>query len=170
MRRLIKHIVKKLETHLHSKGKYFVITGRPINNTETVPYLMRYFVFRSSFFNIYIHRFLRSDADELHDHPWNFGTYVVEGEYKEHTFYGVNHRKEGSFAYRRSTDFHRVEVDKNRSMDEINEAPLTLFFSGPRKKEWGFMSRNYGYSHAKPRWIPYWEYLKVERKEKEDWD
>ena len=170
MRRLIKYLIKKLESYLDKKGSYFIITGRPINNTETVPYLKRYFLFRSNFLNIYLHRFLRSDADELHDHPWNFATYVVEGEYKEHTFYGVNHRKEGSLAIRKATDFHRVEVDKDRPLGEVNNSPLTLFISGPRKKEWGFISRNYGFSHSKPRWVPYWEYLNVERKKKEDWD
>ena len=167
---MIRTFIKLLETYLYNKGKYFVITGRPINNTETVPYLVRYFVFRSKWLNVYIHRFLRSDADELHDHPWDFATYVVEGSYKEHTFYGVTEREQGSLAFRRATDFHRVEVDKNRPIEEVKDAPLTLFVSGPRKKEWGFISREYGYSHSKPQWIPYWNYLKVERKEKEDWD
>ena len=38
------------------------------------PYLLRWFVIpRNPVFNIYLHRFLRSDDDRaLHDHPWGY--------------------------------------------------------------------------------------------------
>jgi hypothetical protein len=36
------------------------------------PYMLRWWIIpRNKFFNIYLHRFLRSDDDRaLHDHPW----------------------------------------------------------------------------------------------------
>ena len=38
------------------------------------PYLERYYVFlkdRTYFpFNVFLHRFLKSDPDDVHDHPW----------------------------------------------------------------------------------------------------
>ena len=43
------------------------------------PYLERYYIFlknRTSFpFNIFIHKFLKSDPDDLHDHPWPWFTF-----------------------------------------------------------------------------------------------
>ena len=41
------------------------------------PYLIRYYLFlkeRTWFpFNIFLHKFLQGDPDELHDHPWFVG-------------------------------------------------------------------------------------------------
>ena len=47
-----------------------------IDRTTKEPYLERYYLFlkdRQIFpFNIFLHKFLKSDPDDLHDHPWNF--------------------------------------------------------------------------------------------------
>ena len=44
------------------------------------PYLERYYIFlknRTTFpFNMFIHKFLKSDPDDLHDHPWGFTTFI----------------------------------------------------------------------------------------------
>ena len=56
---------------------------RVINDREdNEPYLERYYIFlkdRKTFpFNIFIHRFLKSDPDDLHDHPWEFRTIILK--------------------------------------------------------------------------------------------
>ena len=47
------------------------------------PYLERYYVFlkdRERFpFNIFVHKFLKSDPDDVHDHPWPYATLILKG-------------------------------------------------------------------------------------------
>jgi hypothetical protein len=69
---------------------------RIINDREdNEPYLERYYVFlkdRNNFpFNIFIHKFLKSDPDDLHDHPWEFRTFILAGGYWEY-------REEGTYS------------------------------------------------------------------------
>lgn len=63
-------------------------TGRVLHITGTGGpddiYLIRYYLLKSKYLNIFIHQFLRSDRDDLHDHPWNFATFLVRGAYTEH--------------------------------------------------------------------------------------
>ena len=59
---------------------------RVINDREdNEPYLERYYIFlrdRKTFpFNIFIHRFLKSAPDDLHDHPWAFFSIILSGGY-----------------------------------------------------------------------------------------
>jgi len=161
MNKIIKFVCDQLVKWCIKNNRVYKITGGPAG--ETV-YLVRYIVHKSKFGCIYIHRFMRSDADDPHDHPWNFWTYVVSGGYTE-IFYdktkqvteagtrsdGIrysifhalwvekfNKRKPGSIAYRKATDIHQVVVDKSRNMDEIEEAPYTICLMGPRRRDWGF--------------------------------
>ena len=60
-------------------GRHRVIYDREDNE----PYLERYYLFlkdRVTFpFNIFLHKFYKSDPDDLHDHPWNYITFIVKG-------------------------------------------------------------------------------------------
>jgi len=51
------------------------------------PYLERYYVFlkdRKRFpFNVFVHKFLKSDPDDVHDHPWPYATLILKGGYWE---------------------------------------------------------------------------------------
>ncbi|OBK22527.1 hypothetical protein [Mycobacterium asiaticum] len=50
------------------------------------PYLLRWYVIpRNRFINVYLHKFMRDDADTLHDHPWWFVSLILRGGYIEHT-------------------------------------------------------------------------------------
>ena len=50
-------------------------------------YLIRYYLFlkdRKKFpFNVTLHKILKSDVDDLHDHPWNYSTLILKGGYYE---------------------------------------------------------------------------------------
>ena len=55
------------------------------------PYLERYYIFmkdrNETFpFNVFIHKFLKSDSDDLHNHPWGFFTFIIAGGYWEYTY------------------------------------------------------------------------------------
>lgn len=95
--------------------------------------LQRWFVVpRNPFNNVYLHRFLRSDDDRaLHDHPWDNRSWVLSGGYREHLQDGsVVLRSEGDVIDRRAIEAHRVEL--------IDVPAVTLFFTGPVIRNWGF--------------------------------
>jgi len=58
-----------------------------MDRVEDQPYLERYYVFlkdRKRFpFNVFLHHFLRSDPDDVHDHPWGYFTIILKGGYWE---------------------------------------------------------------------------------------
>lgn len=99
--------------------------------------MLRWWVIpRNRFFNIYLHRFLRSDDDRaLHDHPWVNVSYLLDGAYTEVTIAkgGVHHRVRylaGDLKFRRPSYAHRVE---------LTDGPCwSLFITGPVVREWGF--------------------------------
>jgi hypothetical protein len=102
------------------------------------PYMLRWHVIpRNPLFNVYLHRFLRSDDDRaLHDHPWASCSIILRGRYAEHTIEagGVHKRRmleTGNVRVRLSGRFaHRVELTHGRCW--------TLFITGPRYRSWGF--------------------------------
>ena len=60
-----------------------------MDRVDHEPYLERYYIFlkeRNWFpFNIFIHKFLKSDPDDVHDHPWNYASLILKGGYWEWT-------------------------------------------------------------------------------------
>lgn len=116
---------------------------------QATPYLLRWFLLpRNPVFNVYLHRFLRSDDEGAHhDHPWLNLSVILEGRYTEHTISagGINvktERKAGDWHFRRSGKIaHRVE---------LTHGPCwTLFVTGPRYREWGFHCPDAGWIHWK---------------------
>ena len=108
----------------------FIIGGRD------APYLKRWWLIpRNPIFNVYLHKFLRSDDDRaLHDHMYMNLSYLLRGEYVEHTIAqgGVHRSKKyraGDVRLRLPTTAHRIEV---------GEPVWSLFVTGPRVREWGF--------------------------------
>tara|TARA_B100000214_G_C23665742_1_gene489523 strand:- start:20 stop:433 length:414 start_codon:yes stop_codon:yes gene_type:complete len=113
--------------------RYRIINDRQ----DSEPYLLRYYLFikdRDNFpFNIFLHKFLKSDPDDLHDHPWPFITIILYGGYWEHTIDGKKTWwGTGTFRYASAETFHRITVDPN--YPDI----WTLFIPGPKQREWGF--------------------------------
>jgi hypothetical protein len=82
--------------------------------------------------NVYLHEILRDDDDRaLHDHPWDNTSLLLIGRYREITPDGAFIREAGSLVSRKATDSHRLEL--------IDDQPcVSLFFTGPKVREWGF--------------------------------
>ena len=113
------------------------------------PYLERYYLFlkdRKRFpFNVFLHKFLKSDPDDVHDHPWPYATLILKGGYYEWTpiFDGGGKkiaetcvwRKPGHFRTCSANSYHRIELDPNVEC-------WTLFMPGPQRREWGFLVNN----------------------------
>lgn len=123
------------------------------------PYLERYYLFlkeRTWFpFNVFLHKFLKSDPDEHHDHPWNYATLILKGGYWEwipqfnkqgQKIGEIAHwRGRGHFRLCSAKSYHRIEVDKT-----VGDT-WTLFMPMWKKKEWGFFTKG--------KWVQHEEYL-----------
>jgi hypothetical protein len=120
-----------------------------MDRQENEPYLERYYLFlkdRKHFpVNIFLHKFLKSDPDDVHDHPWPYATLILKGGYYEWTpiFDGQGKkiaekcawRGPGHFRICGATSYHRIELDPKVTA-------WTLFMPGPQKREWGFLVNN----------------------------
>jgi hypothetical protein len=130
-----------------------------MDRVENEPYLERYYLFlrdRERFpFNIFLHKFLKSDPDDVHDHPWPYATVILKGGYWEwipvfdtvgRKIGEVQHwRKPGHFRTCSASSFHRIELDPDVTC-------WTLFMPGPKQRDWGFMVKN--------KWVQWEQYLK----------
>ena len=147
-------MINKFLTWLDRHGRKRIVMDR-VNNE---PYLERYYIFlkdRKWFpFNIFIHKFLKSDPDDVHDHPWPYATLILKGGYWEWIpqFNSLGQkigeiatwRGAGHFRICSATSFHRIELDPSITA-------WTLFMPGPQKREWGFLVKN--------QWIQWQDYL-----------
>lgn len=119
------------------------------------PYLVRYRLLSTPWFKIYLHHILRSDADrELHDHPWNFTSFILVRGYFElvptatapsrgielTTPYCMVLRKPFRIIRHKAGDLHsiRLRTKRNRKLEAIERPAWTLVFAGRRIREWGF--------------------------------
>jgi hypothetical protein len=122
-------------------------------------YLTRYYLFLKERtkcpFNIFLHRFHKSDDEVFHDHPWPFATLILQGGYWEWRPQ-FNQQGEkigevakwcgpGSFRTAKATTYHRIELDPAVTC-------WTLFMPGPKQRDWGFLVRNV--------WVQWEQYLK----------
>jgi hypothetical protein len=145
---------------LDQAGRKRIVMDRQDNE----PYLERYYIFlrdRNRFpFNVFLHKFLKSDPDDVHDHPWPYATLILKGGYWEY-LPQFNEKGEkiceigkwrgpGHFRICSSTSYHRIELQEGIT-------PWTLFMPGPQKREWGFLVKN--------KWIHNEEYLTQRSKE-----
>ena len=152
--------------------KFMDLTGRKriILDRETdEPYIERFYLFltdrNETFpFNIFIHHILKSDNDELHDHPWGYFTLILSGGYYEHlklTEAGSEEEKivklwrgPGFYQSVSSSWIHRLELDKTKG------ETWTLFIPFKKEKNWGFYTNN-GFVDNET-------YLKNKKNKKED--
>ena len=130
-----------------------------MDRVENEPYLERYYLFlreRNRFpFNVFLHKFLKSDPDDVHDHPWPYATVILKGGYWEWIphFDTVGRktgeyqvwRGPGHFRISKANSFHRIELDPDITA-------WTLFMPGPKQRDWGFLVKN--------KWIQWEQYLK----------
>jgi hypothetical protein len=128
------------------------------DRVDNEPYLERYYLFlkeRERFpFNVFLHKFLKSDPDDCHDHPWPFATLILRGGYWEWRPQ-FNSRGEktgeiarwcgaGSFRTASARTYHRIELDPDVTC-------WTLFMPGPKQRDWGFLVKNV--------WVQWEQYL-----------
>ena len=129
-----------------------------MDRSGTKPYMIRYYLlFRdrccsSSRFNVFIHKIIKSDDDDLHDHPWGYFTFIMSGGYWETVgdigtngdgdditeFKTTRHWRDRGFMQKvDDTHIHRLELKKNE--DTGQDIPCwSLFIAFQRTRDWGF--------------------------------
>lgn len=119
---------------------------------QSSPYLLRWWLVpRNKLANVYLHEFVGDDDDRaLHDHPWHSLSVVISGGYYEITIGpdGTYERRwygAGSILFRRPKFAHRIELSRR---DGGLVPCRTLFLTGPRVREWGFLCPQ-GWRHWK---------------------
>jgi hypothetical protein len=118
------------------------------------PYMLRWYLIRTRFGSVYLHEFIHSDNDVHHDHPWSSAS-VALGYVKEH---GGSMTEElgtiarpvlpGTMVFRRADFAHRIVVTK--------PGFRTLFFIGPKWREWGF--------HCPKGWVSWKKFVLIDKK------
>lgn len=157
-------------TFLDSVGRKRVIMDRQ----SSEPYLNRYYLFlkdRKKFpFNVFLHQFLRSDPDDLHDHPWPYATLILKGGYWEWIPIYTNFdpqaaisgkpvicgeqkvwRGPGHFRVCSANSYHRIELEPGVDC-------WTLFMPGPQKRDWGFLTHK-SWDWRTFRWVQHEQYI-----------
>jgi hypothetical protein len=143
---------------LDKLGRRRVVMDR-VNNE---PYLERYYLFlkdRDNFpFNIFLHKFLKSDPDDVHDHPWSYATLILKGGYWEWVpqFDSLGKkcgeiahwRHPGHFRICEASSYHRIELDPAITC-------WTLFMPGRKQRDWGFLTKG--------KWVQWEQYLSTRK-------
>lgn len=136
-----------------------IIRGCEARGDAGSPYLTRYTLPRIGPVRANLHVFHRSDADEHHDHPWNFVSVILWRGYIEetkglvkrdfhslcdypkiliHGLYEVGSVRKrvwpGMILYRKAEHRHRVELVNGKKA-------VTLVFMFKRRREWGFFTK-----------------------------
>ena len=101
--------------------------------SESDPYLRRWNILpRNRWCGLYLHNFLRSDDERaMHDHQYDNVSVLLWGRYQEVTTRGTFLRSPFRPVFRRAETPHRVVLVEDRPV-------WSLFFMGPRRREWGF--------------------------------
>jgi hypothetical protein len=151
-------ILVALCAYLRAKhGKTMIIYGCEATGDKDSPYLTRHTLIERKRWQLLIHRFHRSDKDDLHDHPWWYVSIILWRGYVEETFDKKvmivgRHRKRnkkrvwpGQILFRSAHHAHRVELVDGKPA-------VTLVLTGQKKWKWGFYTRH-GYRY----WRDYFE-------------
>jgi len=95
------------------------------------PYLTRWTLIKTKWFQLCLHKFHRSDADDLHDHPWKFYSFILWRGYYEETETGKRRVYPLDFLYRSAEHRHRVELVDGKPA-------VTLVLMRKYERSWGF--------------------------------
>ena len=95
------------------------------------PFMVRYYLLfrrRPKWFpfNILIHKILKSDLGDLHDHYWSYITIILKGGYWETNENGTFWRGPGYIGFRKASDRHSLKIPKDKPA-------WTLLLAGPNK-------------------------------------
>ena len=116
-------------------------------------YLIRYTLIKTKEFSLKVHKTIMSDPADLHDHPWNYYSFILWGGYYEETSVVVGQRKSfnvntgkhetapihklrwygpGSLLKRNGANPHRLIIPAGKSC-------ITVILTTKKWRNWGFL-------------------------------
>jgi hypothetical protein len=99
---------------------------------EGRPYLERYYLAHLFGLRVYLHHFVASDPDGMHDHPWRYSlSIILAGWYLEQRRDGWRGRKWANWIT--GDTFHRVVLP------EGSRGVWSIFIHSGRVKPWGML-------------------------------
>jgi len=130
--------------------KKLIIHGCDARGDGPDPYLTRWIILKFKCLGLYFHKFHRSDAEDLHNHPWNFISIILWRGYNEQTFAGngtlqIKMVYPGSIIFRKSSHAHRVILIEGKPA-------YTLVIRFNDRRNWGFFQKG--------KYINFLEYFK----------
>lgn len=103
-------------------------------------HFLRYRIFSTPWFGLYIHKIYKPDEDDLHCHPWNSKSVILSGEYLAASRLTpgnglrVERKSFGSYTSMDRYDFHKIL--------KIIKGPVTsLFLTWGRHMSWGYVTK-----------------------------
>lgn len=92
--------------------------------------------------NMYLHHFLRSDADDaLHNHPWSGVSIILTGGYSEERLVGPAKEMQITRTKYGPGDVNVIGKDDYHRVDLLEADCWTLFVTGQKEQSWGFVDR-----------------------------
>jgi hypothetical protein len=130
----------------------FLLVKEIVSKTGQV-HFRRWRLLQTPWFAIYIHQICRSDMElDMHDHPWNFSSVILEGAYREASSYPPKFDKihirdyySGDVIEHQAEDVHKLTL--------VSQEVWTLVFTSGRTRYWGYQT--------KAGWIGHQEYRQL---------
>lgn len=133
------YLLTKIKKHFEGMDPDVTVGDNYLRRWHLIP--------ENKFFNVYYHEIRASDLGRhLHDHPYWFSSFILEGGYYEHTVNGKIDRGAGTLNLHSQNFLHRLEMKDSNGAN-------TIFITGPKIKQWGFMTEN--------GWVEKDEYLEM---------
>lgn len=118
----------------------------------------RYRLLQTPWFAVYVHQICRSDMEQdMHDHPWNFSSVILEGAYREASSYPPNFDKIYLHDYY-SGDVIEHQAEDAHKLTLVSQEVWTLVFTSGRTRYWGYQT--------KTGWIGHQEYRQLKNEGK----
>jgi hypothetical protein len=120
-------------------------------------YLTRYVIVRTPLFAIYVHRMDRPDSRAvLHDHPWDFISFVLRGGYWEMTDTDTRDQPGWKVKYRLVRRVNVKRATASHYIRHLVRVPTwTLLLTGPRRRTWGYWDRLNPQRRTDFIWVPF---------------
>jgi len=112
-----------------------------------VPYLYRWDIIHEKESCVYFHIQVANDGGrQLHDHPWDNYSVILAGAYME-TICSLHGQPDPGYTrklLRKTGDVISRGAEQCHRLDLAPKAPycITLFTTGPKKRDWGFWDKD----------------------------
>jgi len=116
---------------------------KEIKSRDGELHFRRWRIIETPWFSIYVHGIYKADEDKhMHDHPWNYTSIVLRGFFSERIPDPNRPNREeclvlgpSKIVRRKAEQFHKIEQLHSPTV-------YTLFFTGRRRREWGYRTEH----------------------------